>query len=151
MQVICDAIKSVRNIRTEMNVPPSRRASMIIVTDNKTLFESGIAFYEKLAGAKDVVVTDSETNVPEGSVNIIVDGAKIFIPMDELIDTEKERERLTKEKERLQSEIDRVEKKLSNEGFVAKAPAKLIEEEKAKGVKYREMYDKVVEALAKLG
>ena len=73
------------------------------------------------------------------------------MPMDELIDTEKEKERLTKEKERLQSEIDRVEKKLSNEGFVSKAPAKLIEEEKAKGVKYKEMYDKVVEALAKLG
>ncbi len=151
MQVICDAIKSVRNIRTEMNVPPSRRASMIIVTDNKALFESGIAFYEKLAGAKDVVVTDSEANVPEGSVSVIVDGAKIFMPMDELIDTEKEKERLTKEKERLEAEIDRVEKKLSNQGFVAKAPAKLIEEEKAKGVKYKEMYDKVVEALAKLG
>ena len=151
MQVICEAIKSVRNIRTEMNVPPSRRASMIIVTDDKALFESGIAFYEKLAGAKDVVVTDSEANIPEGSVSVIVEGAKIFMPMDELIDTEKEKERLTKEKERLQSEIDRVEKKLSNEGFVSKAPAKLIEEEKAKGVKYKEMYDKVVEALAKLG
>ena len=150
MAVICDAIKSVRNIRTEMNVPPSRRASMIIVTEDKALFESGIAFYEKLAGAKDVVVTDSEDSVPEGSVSVIVEGAKIFMPMDELIDTEKERARLEKEKERLQAEIDRVEKKLSNEGFVAKAPAKLIEEEKEKGVKYREMYEKVIESLEKL-
>ncbi len=150
MAVICDAIKSVRNIRTEMNVPPSRRASMIIVTDNKELFESGIAFYEKLAGAKDVVVTDTEAGVPDGAVSVIVEGAKIFMPMDELIDTEKEKERLTKEKERLEAEIDRVEKKLSNQGFVAKAPAKLIEEEKAKGVKYKEMYDKVLEALSKL-
>ena len=150
MAVICDAIKSVRNIRTEMNVPPSRRASMIIVTEDKALFESGIAFYEKLAGAKDVVVTDNEDSVPEGSVSVIVEGAKIFMPMDELIDTEKERARLEKEKERLQAEIDRVEKKLSNEGFVAKAPAKLIEEEKEKGVKYREMYEKVIESLEKL-
>ena len=150
MAVICDAIKSVRNIRTEMNVPPSRRASMIIVTEDKALFESGIAFYEKLAGAKDVVVTDNEDSVPEGSVSVIVEGAKIFMPMDELIDTEKERTRLEKEKERLQAEIDRVEKKLSNEGFVAKAPAKLIEEEKEKGVKYREMYEKVIESLEKL-
>ena len=150
MSVICDAIKSVRNIRTEMNVPPSRRASMIIVTENKELFESGILFYEKLAGAKDVTVTDSESAVPEGSVSVIVEGAKIFMPMDELIDTEKEKARLTKEKERLQSEIERVEKKLANEGFVAKAPAKLIEEEKAKGEKYREMYEKVLEALSKL-
>ncbi len=151
MAVICDAIKSVGNIRTGMNVPPSRRASMIIVTEDKELFESGILFYEKLAGAKDVVVTDNEASVPEGSVSVIVEGAKIFMPMDELIDTEKEKARLTKEKERLESEIERVRKKLSNEGFVAKAPAKLIEEEKAKGEKYREMYDKVLEALAKLG
>ncbi len=150
MAVICDAIKSVRNIRTEMNVPPSRRASMIIVTEDKELFESGILFYEKLAGAKDVTVTDSEDAVPEGSVSVIVEGAKIFMPMDELIDTEKEKARLTKEKERLESEIDRVEKKLANQGFVAKAPAKLIEEEKAKGEKYREMYEKVLEALSKL-
>ena len=123
---------------------------MIIVTENKELFESGILFYEKLAGAKDVVVTDSESAVPEGSVSVIVEGAKIFMPMDELIDTEKEKARLTKEKERLESEIERVEKKLANEGFVAKAPAKLIEEEKAKGLKYKEMYDKVIEALSKL-
>ena len=150
MSVICDAIKSIRNIRTEMNVPPSRKASMFIVTEDKALFESGILFYEKLAGAKDVTVTDSEAGIPEGSVSVIVEGAKIFIPMDELIDTEKEKERLTKEKERLQAEIDRVEKKLANEGFVAKAPAKLIEEEKAKGVKYKEMYEKVLESLSKL-
>ncbi|MBQ2889091.1 MAG: valine--tRNA ligase, partial [Clostridia bacterium] len=150
MSVICDAIKSVRNIRTEMNVPPSRKASMFIVTEDKALFESGILFYEKLAGAKDVTVTDSEAGIPEGSVSVIVEGAKIFIPMDELIDTEKEKERLTKEKERLLAEIDRVEKKLSNEGFVAKAPAKLIEEERAKGVKYKEMYEKVLESLSKL-
>ena len=150
MSVICDAIKSVRNIRTEMNVPPSRKASMFIVTADKALFESGTLFYEKLAGAKDVTITDSEAGVPDGSVSVIVEGAKIFIPMDELIDTEKEKERLTKEKERLEAEIDRVEKKLSNEGFVAKAPQKLIEEEKAKGVKYKEMYEKVLESLSKL-
>ena len=150
MAVICEAIKSVRNIRTEMNVPPSRRASMIIVTEDKELFESGIAFYEKLAGAKDVTVTNKETADLDGAVSVIVDGAKIFMPMEELIDTEKEKERLEKEKERLEAEIDRVEKKLANQGFVAKAPAKLIEEEKEKGIKYKEMYDKVVESLNKL-
>ena len=71
--------------------------------------------------------------------------------MDELIDTEKEKQRLEKEKQRLEAEIERVEKKLSNQGFIAKAPAKLIEEEKEKGVKYKEMYGKVLESLAKLG
>ena len=151
MSVICEAIKSIRNIRTEMNVPPSRKASMIIVTEQKELFESGNLFYEKLAGAKDVTVTESEAGVPEGAVSVIVEGAKIFMPMDELIDTQKEKERLEKEKERLEAEIDRVEKKLSNKGFVEKAPAKLIEEEKEKGVKYKEMYEKVLESLKKLG
>ncbi len=151
MSVICSAIKSVRNLRTEMNVVPSRKASMIIVTDNKALFESGIAFFEKLAGAKDVTIVNDESSVPEGAVSIVVEGAKIFMPMEELIDTAKERERLEKEKERLQSEIDRVNNKLSNKGFVDKAPAKLVEEEKAKRVKYEEMYAKVVESLEKLG
>ena len=151
MSVICGAIKSIRNIRTEMNVVPSRKASMIIVTDNAKLFEGGTAFFEKLAGAKDVTVTNEEKNIPEGAVSVIVEGAKIFIPMDELIDTEKEKQRLEKEKQRLEAEIERVEKKLSHQGFIAKAPAKLIEEEKEKGVKYKEMYGKVLESLAKLG
>lgn len=151
MSVICGAIKSIRNIRTEMNVVPSRKASMIIVTDNAKLFEGGTAFFEKLAGAKDVTVTNEEKNIPEGAVSVIVEGAKIFIPMDELIDTEKEKQRLEKEKQRLEAEIERVEKKLSNQGFIAKAPAKLIEKEKEKGVKYKEMYGKVLESLAKLG
>ena len=151
MSVICSAIKSVRNLRTEMNVVPSRKASMIIVTDNKELFESGVAFYEKLAGAKDVTIVSDESAVPEGAVSLVVEGAKIFMPMEELIDMAKERERLEKEKERLQSEIDRVNNKLSNKGFVDKAPAKLVEEEKAKRVKYEEMYAKVVESLEKLG
>ena len=151
MSVICGAIKSIRNIRTEMNVVPSRKASMIIVTDNAKLFEGGTAFFEMLAGAKDVTVTNEEKNIPEGAVSVIVEGAKIFIPMDELIDTEKEKQRLEKEKQRLEAEIERVEKKLSNQGFIAKAPAKLIEEEKEKGVKYKEMYGKVLESLAKLG
>ena len=150
MSVICDAIKSIRNLRSEMNVVPSKKASMIIITENQSLFKDGTAFFEKLAGAKDVTVTSFESAAPEGSASVVVDGAKIFIPMDELIDKEKERARLEKEKERLESEIDRVEKKLGNAGFVSKAPQKLIEEEKAKGEKYREMYKKVLESLAGL-
>ncbi len=151
MKVICEAIKSVRNVRAEMNVGLSKKASMIIVTDQKELFESGIAFYEKLAGAKDVLVAADESSVPEGAVSIVVEGAKIFIPMKELIDIDKERERLEKEKARLQSEIDLVNNKLSNKGFVDKAPQALVEKEKEKRVKYEEMYAKVVESLSKLG
>ncbi len=151
MGAVCEAIKAIRNLRTSMNVPPSRKAAMYIVTKNPALYESGAIFFEKLAGAASVTVSDNDAIVPEGCVNAVAPGATIFMPTGELVDTEKERERLTKEKKRLEGEIARVEKMLSNEGFVSRAPQKLIDEEKAKGVKYKEMYDAVVESLAKLG
>ncbi len=147
---VCEAIKAIRNLRTSMNVPPSRKAAMYIVTKNPALYEAGSVFFEKLAGAASVTVGDSDAIVPEGCVNAVAPGATIFMPTGELVDTEKERERLTKEKKRLEGEIARVEKMLSNEGFVSRAPQKLIDEEKAKGVKYKEMYDAVMESLSKL-
>ena len=151
INAVCEAIKAIRNLRTSMNVPPSRKAAMYIVTKNPSLYEAGSVFFEKLAGAASVTVGESDAIVPEGCVNAVAPGATIFMPTGELVDTEKERERLTKEKKRLEGEIARVEKMLSNEGFVSCAPQKLIDEEKAKGVKYKEMYDAVVESLAKLG
>ena len=151
INAVCEAIKAIRNLRTSMNVPPSRKAAMYIVTKNPSLYEAGSVFFEKLAGAASVTVGESDAIVPEGCVNAVAPGATIFMPTGELVDTEKERERLTKEKKRLEGEIARVEKMLSNEGFVSRAPQKLIDEEKAKGVKYKEMYDAVVESLAKLG
>ncbi|MBQ3109699.1 MAG: valine--tRNA ligase [Clostridia bacterium] len=150
MGAVCEAIKAIRNLRTSMNVPPSRKAAMYIVTKNPSLYEAGSVFFEKLAGAASVEVSDSDAIVPEGCVNAVAPGATIFMPTGELVDTEKERERLTKEKKRLEGEIARVEKMLSNEGFVSRAPQKLIDEEKAKGVKYKEMYEAVLESLAKL-
>ncbi len=151
INAVCDAIKAIRNLRTSMNVPPSRKAAMYIVTKNPSLYEAGSVFFEKLAGAASVTVGDSDAIVPEGCVNAVAPGATIFMPTGELVDTEKEKERLTKEKKRLEGEIARVEKMLSNEGFVSRAPQKLIDEEKAKGIKYKEMYDAVMESLAKLG
>ncbi len=151
MVAVCEAIKAVRNLRAGMNVPPSRKAAMYIVSKNTSLYEAGVSFFEKLAGAASVTVTENDSDVPAGCVRAVAPGASIFMPAGELVDLDKERERLTKEKKRLESEIERVEKKLSNQGFVSKAPAKLIEEEKAKGVKYREMYSAVLDSLAKLG
>ncbi len=151
MTAVCEAIKAVRNLRAGMNVPPSRKAAMYIVSKNTSLYEAGVSFFEKLAGAASVTVTENDSDVPSGCVRAVAPGASIFMPAGELVDLDKERERLTKEKKRLESEIERVEKKLSNQGFVSKAPAKLIEEEKAKGVKYREMYSAVLDSLAKLG
>ena len=88
--------------------------------------------------------------MPENAVNVVVEGASLYLPLSELVDKEKELERLNKEKKDLEGEIKRVEGKLSNQGFVAKAPANVVEEEKAKGVKYREMLDKVIESIKNL-
>ena len=153
MKIVMDAIRSIRNIRAEMNVPPARRAKMIFVTagetEKATLLE-GTAFFQRLAGASDISVQADKTGIPADAVGTVIAGAEIFIPLDELIDIEKEIERLNKEKKNLEGELKRVEGKLSNEGFVAKAPAKVIEEEKAKQEKYSDMYSKIVERLESL-
>lgn len=153
MAIIMDAIRSIRNTRAEMNVPPSRKAKIIFVaageTEKATLTE-GTSFFQRLASASDVTVQLNKEGIPSDAVGAVVHGAEIFIPLDELIDIEKEIERLEKEKKNLEGELKRVKGKLSNEGFVAKAPQKVIEEEKAKQAKYQDMYDKVVERLESL-
>ncbi len=151
MEMIMNAVKAVRNKRAEMNIPPSKKASMIIVTDKADVFSKGTTFFEKLASAASVTVCADKSGVDENSVAVIVDGAQIFMPMGELVDAEKEIARLNEEKKKLIGEIKRVEGKLSNEGFVAKAPAKVVEEEKAKGEKYKQMLEKVEESLKAFG
>ena len=147
MELLMEALKAVRNKRSEMNIPPSKKAAMFIVTEQKELFENGAVFFQKLAGASTVTVQNDKSGIDENAVAVIADGAQIFIPMGELVDFEKEIERLEDEKKRLLSEIKRVDGKLSNKGFVDKAPAHVVEEEKAKGEKYRQMLAKVEESL----
>lgn len=148
MEMMKGALKAIRNKRAEMNIPPSKKAAMFIVTDNTELFQNGTVFFQKLAGASTVTVQTDKAGIEENAVAVIVDGAQIFIPMGELVDFEKEIKRLEDEKKHLLDEIKRVDGKLSNKGFVDKAPARVIEEEKAKGEKYREMLQKVEESLA---
>ncbi len=150
MEIIMSAITAVRNRRSEMNVPPSKKAKMLIVTDETELFGKGIPFFEKLASASDVEVRQNKDGIDENSVNVVVEAAEIFLPLGELVDKESEIERLTKEKKNLEAEIKRVEGKLSNTGFVAKAPAKVVEEEKAKGEKYKDMLSKVLKSLEEI-
>ena len=153
MQLIMDAIRNIRNIRAEMNVPPSRKAKIIFVAkggEEEETLTAGKSFFERLAGASEVIVQSDRANIPADAVASILAGAEVFIPLEDLIDIEKEIERLEKEKANLQKELDRVNGKLNNEGFVAKAPEKVIEEEKAKRAKYQEMYEKVAERLAGL-
>lgn len=147
MEIICDAIRGIRNIRAEMNIPPSKKATLIVVTKNEDLFKKGEGFFIKLAYASEVIVKTQKDEKCVNAVTVVVDGAELFLPTDELIDKEKELARLNKEKENIVSEIKRVEGKLSNQGFLAKAPEKLVEEEKAKKAKYQEMLEKVLSSI----
>ena len=147
MELIMEAISAVRNRRAEMNVPPSKKAKTIIVTDETDTFSKGAAFFEKLASASEVEVRKNKDGISPNAVNIVVPSAEIFLPLDELVDKDKELKRLNDEKKKLEGEIKRVQGKLSNQGFVAKAPQKVVDEEKAKGEKYKEMLDKVLESI----
>ena len=146
MAYVIEAIKALRNIRLEMNVPASRKAKVLaFITEPKAkaAFEEGKVYFEKLASASEIEILTSKEMVPENVVTAITKGAELFMPLLDLIDLDKEIERLNKEKEKLLSEIDRVVKKLSNERFISKAPKAVIDEEKAKGDKYREMLNAV--------
>ena len=150
MAKVIEAISLIRNRRADMNVAPSKKAKVIIATaDRATYSDDTVKFFQKLASASEVEFVDSYTD--ESAVQIVATGATVYIPLGELIDFAKERERQNKEREKILSEIDRVDKKLSNEGFVAKAPAQLIEAEKAKREKFIEQLAAIDEAIAKLG
>jgi valyl-tRNA synthetase len=142
---IIDAIKAVRNRRTEMNVPPSVKAKVFIETKDIELFKTCAVFFEKLAFASGVEVVDSIEM--EDAVTAVTDSARAFIPLNELVDKEKELERLNKEKATVQKDIDFLSGKLSNEGFLAKAPEKLIEAEKAKLAKAEERMQKLLQSI----
>ena len=147
---VMDAIRAIRNLRTQMNVPPSKRAKLFIVTDSADVYAGTNAFFEKMAGASEVSVQTGMDGIDENAVNAVVEGARLYIPLDDLVDREKEIARLNKEKENLLGEIKRVEGKLSNQGFVAKAPAAVVEAEKEKKTKYEDMLAQVEESLSKL-
>lgn len=152
MDVMMDGIRNVRNVRSEMNVPPSKKAKVIMVPSEDKLeaVEAGKDYFKTLASASEVEVRADEAGIPEDAVSVVIDGVKIFIPLDELVDFEKELERLNKEKSKLEGEIKRVNGKLSNQGFLAKAPQKLVDEEKAKKEKFEEMMKSVEERLASI-
>ncbi|MBC2578524.1 valine--tRNA ligase [Peptostreptococcus russellii] len=151
MNLIMDGIRNIRNVRAEMNVPPSKKAKTILVPSDEKLaaMEDGKEYFKSLASASDVEIKENTEGIPEDAVSVVIEGVEIFIPLDELVDFEKEKERLNKEKKKALSEIKRVEGKLNNPGFVNKAPEKLVEEEKAKKEKYEEMLKSIEERLEK--
>ncbi len=153
MAYVIEAIKSLRNVRAEMNVPPSRKAKVIayIGEEAKAAFEAGSAYIEKLASASEVEFTENKEEVPANAVSVVVKGGELFMPLLDLVDKEKELERLNKEVKKLNGEIERIDKKLSNQGFVAKAPQAVVDGEKAKRVKYVEMLEAVEARIKALG
>ncbi|MDD6265497.1 MAG: valine--tRNA ligase [Clostridia bacterium] len=149
MERVITAIRAIRVRRNEMNVPPSRKAHIFIVTEHKGAFnETTFPFFEKLASASGVTVCEKCDEAD--AVQIVTDSATIYIPLAEMIDFAKERERLTKERDKNIAEIKRLEGKLSNEGFVAKAPATVIEGERKKLAGYRDTLAGIEQALEKL-
>ena len=152
MTFIMEAIRSLRNLRAEMNVPPSRKSKVMAYASEeaKDAFINGGAYLEKLASASEVTFLDNKDNLDNNLVSVVVKGGELFLPLLDLVDREKELERLNKEKTKLEGEILRVEKKLSNERFVSKAPEAVVNEERAKGVKYKEMLEAVLERIEAL-
>lgn len=145
---IMTAIRAIRNRRNEMNVPPKKKAAVYIETSFTETFEAGISYMERLASASEVTV--GGTFDKEGAVNVVTADAQIYIPMKELVDFAAEKERLQKEREKAQKDLDFFEKKLSNPGFVNKAPKAVVEKDKASAEKLRAKIAGLDESLANL-
>ena len=152
-ETIKEAVRSIRAVRTSMNVPPSKKTKVFVVSENKELlaiFEHSKAFFASLGNASQVLIQQDKTGIDEDAVSALLPQAAIYLPFAELVDIEKELERLRKEEKRLEGELERVHKMLSNEKFVSKAPAAKLEEEKEKKEKYTQMMDQVKKQLAHL-
>ncbi len=153
IETIKEAVRGIRNIRTEMNVAPSRKAMCIVVSESEDIrntFTEGKLFFASLAYANEVLVQADKEGIAQDAVSVVIAGATVYIPFAELVDIAQEIERLKKEERRLEGELARVNGMLSNEKFVSKAPAAKIEEEKAKLAKYTQMMEQVKERLAQL-
>ena len=153
IETIKDAVRGVRNIRTEMNVAPSRKAMIYVVSEKEEVrraFIEGKLFFTSLAGASEVVIQEDKNGIAEDAVSVVIHGATLYIPFAELVDIAQEIERLKKEEKRLTGELARVNGMLSNEKFMGKAPQAKIDEEKAKLEKYTQMMEQVKERLAQL-
>lgn len=153
IQMAKNLIRGIRNIRSEMNVVPSRKAKVYIVADDTEtakVFEGLKSTYDHLISASEVTVQTDKNGMEENVVSVVIDKATIYMPLSDLIDFEKEKERLAKEKKRLEGELKRVHGMLGNEKFMSKAPEQKIAEEREKLAKYESMMSKVEEELAAL-
>lgn len=153
IETIKEAVRGIRNVRTEMNVAPSRKASVYVVSENDAIldtFTEGKLFFASLAYASDVTMQKDKTGIAQDAVSVVIPGATLYIPFAELVDISAEIERLKKEKSRLEGELKRVNGMLSNERFMSKAPEAKVAEEREKLAKYTQMMEQVETRLAQL-
>ena len=151
MEHIMTAIRAIRNRRAEMNVPPSKKAMLDIVTKDVDLFCDGAKYFQRLASASAVRASSDESAFDlDGSVSVVTEIATIYMPMADLVDFEAERKRLNKELEEVEKKLSQINGKLNNEGFLAKAPANVIEEQKANQIKLNEKAALLKASIAKL-
>lgn len=148
-----DLVKGVRNVRTQMEVPQSRKAKLFITSEDEAVrrvFETNKEVYVNLAFASEICVQADKSGVGEDAVSVVIPGAVVYLPLEDLVDFEKEKERLGKEKERLTKELARSRGMLSNEKFLKNAKPEKVEEETAKLAKYEQMMAQVEERLAQM-
>lgn len=145
LETAMEAIRAIRNIRAEAEAAPSRKLTAVILSEGERLemIKSGERYIKDLANITEISFVENKSQVPEDVMSAVIEGIEIFVPLDDLVDFNAELERLTKEKKRLEGEVKRVVGKLSNQGFVSKAPEKVINEEKEKQIKYEDMLAKV--------
>ncbi|MBQ8188863.1 MAG: class I tRNA ligase family protein, partial [Lachnospiraceae bacterium] len=153
IEIIKGAVRGIRNIRSEMNVAPSRKASVYVVSEDEGIlntFTEGKLFFASLAYASDVTMQKDKTGIAQDAVSVVIPGATLYMPFADLVDIAQEIARLEKEEKRLQGELARVNGMLSNERFISKAPEAKIAEEKEKLAKYTQMMEQVSNRLAQL-
>jgi len=153
VETIKTAVRNIRNLRADMNVPPSRKATVYVVSADERIrgyFEHSKVFFATLGYASDVIVQTDKEGIPEDAVSTVIPDAVVYIPFADLVDVNKEITRLEKEEKKLAAEIKRASGMLKNEKFMSKAPAKKIEEEKEKLAKYTAMAEQVAERLRQL-
>ncbi|MDD6202265.1 MAG: class I tRNA ligase family protein, partial [Lachnospiraceae bacterium] len=153
IEIIKEAVRGIRNARTGMNVAPSRKAAVYVVSEKEDLrktFEDGKLFFASLAYASEVIIQSDKNGIAQDAVSVVIPNAAIYMPFTDLVDLEQEIARLQKEQTRLQGEIKRADGMLSNEKFVSKAPQAKIEEEREKLAKYRQMLEEVEKRLQQL-
>lgn len=149
-EIIMDAVRAIRVRRAEMSVPPSKKPHLIIVTNKKEIFEAGRVYFSKLAYAGELTIDDTSPENLDGMVSVITDEAKLYMPLAELVDLQKERERIEKELKKAGEELERTQNKLSNESFVAKAPESVVNAEREKTEKLKSLIENLTESLKSL-